>query len=52
MLKDWYVMQLLQEYLERKSSNDISSPFPPHYAKLKLEKNSVFCGLGGGVGHV
>ena len=38
--------------LERKSSNDISSPFPPPYAKLKLEKNSVFCGLGGGVGHV
>ena len=38
--------------LERKSSNGIGSPFPPPYAKLKLEKNSVFCGLGGGVGHV
>ena len=38
--------------LERKSSNGISSPFPPPYAKLRLEKNSVFCGLEGGVGHV
>ena len=38
--------------LERKSSNGISSPFPPPYAKLRLEKNSVFCGLGEGVGHV
>ena len=46
MLKDWNVMQLLQEYLmtvslERKSSNDTSSPFPTPYAKLKLEKNYV-----------
>ena len=38
--------------LERKSSNDTSSPFPPPYAKLKLEKNYVVCGFGGGVGHV
>ena len=38
--------------LERKSSNETSSPFPPPYAKLKLEKNYVVCGLGGGVGHV
>ena len=38
--------------LERKSSNETSSPFPPPYAKLKLEKNCVVCGLGGGVGHV
>ena len=38
--------------LERKSSNGIGSPFPPPYSKLKLEKNSVFCGLEGGVGHV
>ena len=58
MLKDWYVMQLLQEYLMTwyhwnvKSSNDTSSPFPPPYAKLKLEKNYVVYGLGGGVGHV
>ena len=33
--------------LERKSSNDISSPFPPPYAKLKPEKNSVFLWVGG-----
>ena len=36
--------------LERKSSNETSSPFPPPYAKLKLEKNYVVCGLGGGLG--
>ena len=36
--------------LERKSSNETSSPFPPPYEKLKLEKNCVICGLGGGVG--
>ena len=34
--------------LERNSSIDTSSPFPPPYAKLKLEKNYVLCGLGGG----
>ena len=38
--------------LERKSSNDTSSPFPPPYEKLKLDKNYVVCGFGGGVGHV
>ena len=38
--------------LERNSSIDTSSPFPPPYVKLKLEKNYVLCGLGGGVGHV
>ena len=38
--------------LERKSYNDTNSPSTPPSAKLKLEKNSVFCGLGGGVGHV
>ena len=38
--------------LERKSSNETSSPFPPPYAKLKVENNYVFCGLGGGVWHV
>ena len=38
--------------LERKSSNETSSPFPPPYAKLKLAKNYVVCGLGEGVGHV
>ena len=32
--------------LERKSSNETSSPFPPPYAKLKLEKNYVVCVLG------
>ena len=58
MLNDWCVMQLVQEYLmtwyhlERKSSNETSSPFPPPYAKLKLEKNYVICGFGEGVGHV
>ena len=30
--------------LERKSSNETSSPFPPPYAKLKLEKNYVVYG--------
>ena len=38
--------------LERKSSNETSSPFPPPYAKLKVENNYVVCGLGGGVWHV
>ena len=38
--------------LERKSYNDTSSPSTPPYAMLKLEKKNVFCGLGGGVGHV
>ena len=38
--------------LERKSSSYTSSPSPPPYAKLILEKNYVFCGLGGGVWHV
>ena len=33
--------------LEHKSSNDTSSPFPPPYAKLKLEKNYVVYGWGG-----
>ena len=33
--------------LERKSSNETSSPFPPSYAKLKVENNYVVCGLGG-----
>ena len=32
--------------LERKSSNETSSPFPPPYAKLKLEKNYVVYGWG------
>ena len=38
--------------LERKSSNDTSSPSTAPYAKLKLEKNYVVYGWGGGVGHV
>ena len=38
--------------LERKSVNGTSSPSAPPYAKLKLEKNSVVCGLVGGVRHV
>ena len=33
--------------LERKSSNDTSSPFPPPYAKLKLEKKFCFLWVGG-----
>ena len=56
MLNDWYVMQLLQEYLmawvslERKSYNDTNSPSTPPYAKLKLEKNCFFVGWGEGLG--
>ena len=37
--------------LERKNSNETSSPFPPPYAKLKVENNiMLFVGWGEGFG--
>ena len=54
LVRDAIAARIFNDMLsfERKSSNDTSSPFPPTYAKLKLETNSVFCGLGEGVGNV
>ena len=56
-LNDWYVIQIAARIfndmvsLERKKSNETSSPFPPPYAKLQVENNYVVCGLGEEVGH-
>ena len=36
--------------LERKSSNDTSSPFPPPYASWKLRTIMLFVGWGEGFG--
>ena len=52
LVRDAIAARIFNDMLsfERKSSNDTSSPFPQPYAKLKLETNSVFCGLGEGLG--
>ena len=54
LVRDAIAARILNDMvsLERKSYNDTSSPSTPPYAKLKLEKNFVFCGLGGRAGHV